>query len=376
MERRKLRDYAVDLLVRMVETYSPSGKENEIARLLSQEIEKLGFEVELDAVGNVIGKIGEGRPRVLLCGHMDTIPSELPVRVEEGVLYGRGAVDAKAPLATMIVAASQLIREGFGGCLLVVGAVDEENKGRGVKHLIREGMDVDYAIFGEPTNVDTITTGYKGGLLLKLTCETETGHSSAPWQYENSIEKAVEIWELIRDFEMPQENPESHFHSLSKCLRRIEGGETGSVVPPRCEILIEVRIPPSITVEQLRIGIFGLLEDYKTRNPAVKIEAEIEDQTEPYTADKRSLLVRALSQAIWKVRGTQVKLINKTGTGDMNIFGASTGKPVVTYGPGDPHLDHTPHEHVNLGDYLEGVKVLKEALKRLEKLHNGVIERA
>ena len=355
----------------MVETYSPSGKEDDLARLISLEMEKLGFEVERDAVGNVIGRIGKGTPRVLLCGHMDTVPIELPVKVEEGNLYGRGAVDAKGPLATMIIAASQLAEEGYEGSLIVIGAVDEEGKGLGVKQIVKGGMDVDYAIFGEPTDVDTITIGYKGSLLLKITCETETGHSSAPWMFENSVEKAIEIWALIKKHRIPKGRPESPFHSITSCIRRIEGGEIGSIVPPRCEIQIDIRIPPTQTVTQLRDEIFELVDDYMAQNPAVKVVAEVEDYSEPYVADRRSLLVRALSQAIWKVRGAQVKLVNKTGTGDMNVFGSSMRMPVVTYGPGDPHLDHTPYEHINLRDYLEGIRVLKEAIRRLHELHNA-----
>ena len=366
-----MRDYAVDLLIRMVRVYSPTGEEEDLAGLLSREMEGLGFEVERDAAGNVIGSLEGERPRVLLCGHMDTVPGIIPVKVEDGVLYGRGAVDAKAPLAAMIIAASQLAKEGYKGGLLVVGAVDEEGRGLGVKHLVREGLNVDYAIFGEPANVETITVGYRGSLLLKITCETETGHSSAPWLFENAVEKAIEIWNIIKDHRAPREQPESRFNSLSTSLRRIEGGEDYSVIPSQCEIHIEMRIPPSLAVEQLRDEVFSLIDGYRAENPAVKVEVEVEDCTEPYTADKRSLLVRALSYSIWKSRGAPVRLINKTGTGDMNVFGSRTGTPSVTYGPGDPHLDHTPNEHISLEDYLESITVLQEALRRLYDLYHG-----
>ena len=367
-----MEDYAVDLLIRMVNVYSPSGEEEGLADLLSEEMKSLGFEVERDAVGNVIGRLRGERPRLLLCGHMDTVPGTIPVKVEDGVLYGRGAVDAKAPLAAMIVAASQLVREGYKGAILVVGAVDEEGKGRGVKHLVMEGVDVDYAIFGEPTDVKTITIGYKGSLYLKITCETETGHSSAPWIFENAVEKAIEIWGLIKCQMTLHERHESHFQSLSTCLRRIEGGGVSSVIPALCEIHIDFRIPPFFTVEQVLTEISGLIEGYKAENPAVRVNVEVDDYTEPYLADKRSPLVKALSQAIWKVRRTRTMLVNKTGTGDMNVFGRLTEVPTVTYGPGDPHLDHTPNEHISISNYLESIKILKECLKGLYKLHQGV----
>jgi LysW-gamma-L-lysine carboxypeptidase len=203
----------------MVETYSPTGLEEPLASLLSEEMKVLGFEVERDAVGNVIGTFEGERPKVLLCGHMDTVTPELPVKQEDGFLYGRGTVDAKAPLASMVCAAAQLINEGYGGGLIVAGVVDEEGRNIGIEHLIKRRLDVDYAVFGEPTDVDTVTVGYKGGLLFKVTCETETGHSSASWLFENAVEKAFEVWGFIKGLRMPQEDMESRFHSLSACLQ-------------------------------------------------------------------------------------------------------------------------------------------------------------
>jgi LysW-gamma-L-lysine carboxypeptidase len=351
-----------------VERYSPSGEEEEVGEFLASEMEGLGFVVRRDIVGNVIGEHGEGNPRILLCGHMDTVPPELPVRLEDGVLYGRGAVDAKGPLAALVMAASGLVEEGHPGSLVVVGAVDEEGTNAGVENLIQDGLDVDYAIFGEPTNVDTITVGYKGGLLLKIDCETETGHSSAPWLYENSIEKVMEIWSLVSSLRFPEEDLESRFDSISYCLRRIQGGGKGSVVPSSCQALIGARIPPSLSVERLSAELFALIDVYKTDNPDVKVYAEIIDHTEPYLSDKRSLLVRALSRSIWRNRGAKVGLINKTGTGDMNIFGRATGIPTITYGPGNPHLDHTSHERIGIQDYLDSITVLKGALATLPRL--------
>jgi hypothetical protein len=75
---------SVQLLTTMLEIYSPSGKEKEISDFLVEEMERLGFRVRKDEVGNVIGEIGEGKPVVLLCGHMDTVRRYIPVRVKQG----------------------------------------------------------------------------------------------------------------------------------------------------------------------------------------------------------------------------------------------------------------------------------------------------
>jgi LysW-gamma-L-lysine carboxypeptidase len=93
---------AVRLLTNLLGIYSPSGKENYIANFLAEEMKKLGFQVGLDRIGNVIGVVGDGEPTILLCGHMDTVAGQLPLRVEEDKIYARGAVDAKGPLAAMI----------------------------------------------------------------------------------------------------------------------------------------------------------------------------------------------------------------------------------------------------------------------------------
>ena len=97
-----MQDYPVSLLRRMLETYSPSGSEADLSRLLLEEMGTLGLNVRTDGAGNVIGEVGNDGPRILLCGHMDTVPGELPVCERDGFIYGRGAVDAKASLAAMI----------------------------------------------------------------------------------------------------------------------------------------------------------------------------------------------------------------------------------------------------------------------------------
>ena len=87
------------------------------------EMKKMGFQVGIDAIGNVIGVVGEGEPTIFLCGHMDTVAGVLPLRVEEGKIYARGAVDAKGPLAAMVMAALAASEEtGFKGKIFVAAS--------------------------------------------------------------------------------------------------------------------------------------------------------------------------------------------------------------------------------------------------------------
>ena len=134
-------EQAIRFLTNLLGIYSPSGKEEDIANFLAQEMEKMGFEVGIDAIGNVIGVVGDGEPVIFLCGHMDTVAGHMPLRIEEGKIFARGAVDAKGPLAAMVMAAWEAAKQpGFKGKVLLASVVEEEATSRGVRHLITQGI--------------------------------------------------------------------------------------------------------------------------------------------------------------------------------------------------------------------------------------------
>ena len=359
-------DYAVDLLTRMIKIYSPSGSEEEISLFLADEMKKLGFRVNRDDVGNVIGEIGEGSPVVLLCGHMDTVEGEIPVRIEDGHLYGRGSVDAKGPLAAMIVAASKFVKKGFPGKILVVGVVDKEGSGSKIQYFVEKGIQPDYAIFGEPSGLEKVVFGYKGILTVRITVETPSGHSAAPWLFDNAIEKAMDFWKQINRLHMREEKLKSRFYSITSCLTGIKGGNnSASFIPSHCEILIQLRIPPQLSPEQVFEEVKRKIDRYKATNPKVTVTVESVDVAKAFEADRRSVIVRALAWGIRKTTLNYASFSRKTGTGDMNVLGNALKIPVVTYGPGDSRLDHTPNEHIDIKEYLDSIEVLKKTLTKL-----------
>jgi len=367
-----MQEQAVRLLTNLLGIYSPSGKEEDIASFLAVEMKKLGFQVGVDAIGNVIGVVGEGEPVIFLCGHMDTVAGHLPLRVEEGKIYARGAVDAKGPLAAMIMAAAQVAKEPtFKGKVLVASVVEEEATSRGVRHLITQGIKADYAIFGEPSGVENITIGYKGQIQLKVTCKTQTGHSSTPWLYENALEKAYEVWEHIKNSYPPLEKQESPFQALTACLTKVSGGRANSVIPFESEMHLDIRIPPQFTSAQVFEETQKVIAKYQADNPKVTVKATMEDSVEPFEVNKSSPLVHAFSASVRKVLNKPATLLRKTGTGDMNILGKAMNLPIVTYGPGDSHLDHTTEEHIVIAEYLDSIQIYKETLLKLSELHNN-----
>jgi LysW-gamma-L-lysine carboxypeptidase len=111
------------------------------------------------------------------------------------------------------------------------------------------------------------------------------------------------------------------------------------------------------------------VERYRAANPKVEVKVTIEDSNEAFEVNKNSPVVRALSAAIRKVRNKTATLLRKTGTGDMNILGRAINVPIVTYGPGDSHLDHTRDEHILISEFLDSVEVYIETIRKLSETY-------
>lgn len=365
---------AVRFLTNLLGIYSPSGKEQDAANFIATEMKRMGFEVGIDSIGNVIGVIGKGEPVILLCGHMDTVAGHMPLRLEEGKIYARGAVDAKGPLAAMIMAAEQAGKDpNFKGKILIASVVEEEATSKGVRHLITQGINADYAIFGEPSGVENITIGYKGQIQLKILVKTETGHASTPWLYDNALEKAYELWERIKSAcSFPSMDPqETPFTSITACLVKMVGGTGDSVIPFEAEMMLDVRVPIQFTTTQVFDKMMKIIGKYQSANPSVSIKTTVQDTVEPFEANKASPIVHVLSSSVRKVLNKPATLLRKTGTGDMNILGKAMSLPIVTYGPGDGHLDHTLDEHIEIQEYLQAIQVYKDFLLKLSQVHNN-----
>jgi LysW-gamma-L-lysine carboxypeptidase len=365
-------NYAIELLRSSLEIHTPSRSESELANLIKEKcIADLGFEkASIDSVGNVIATKGAGEPRILLCGHMDTVPGEIPVRIEQGYIYGRGASDAKAPLISMLLAASEFKQRGT---IVFAGVVDEEGNATGVKELVRSRINVDYAIFGEPSGISNITISYKGRIALRLTCDVgNSAHASAPWLSRNSIEQIYEFWKyLSHQIEIEYNCSKNGKSDQITCsLTEISGGTSHNVTPQRCKITIDIRIPTKTKCQRVLDSVDKAIGEFAKKNP-IKISYRIEDLTEAFEADHSSPIVRALSLSILDVCKLRSTLLKKTGTGDMNVLGNSLNIPVVTYGPGEPHASHSKDERVEIQSFLNSIEVYGMALNHTSRLHHS-----
>jgi [amino group carrier protein]-lysine/ornithine hydrolase len=362
--------YAIELLKRSLEEYTPSKAEAPLANLVKDKsINELGFEqASIDNVGNVIATKGSGRPIILLCGHMDTVPGRVPIRVENGYLYGRGASDAKGSLIAMLLAASEFPKQR--GSIIFAGVVDEEGNATGIKELVRSKSTIDYAIFGEPSGINNITIAYKGRFAFRLTCDVgSSAHASAPWLAKNSIEEVYDFWQAIQSEIGRVESGKDRPGKITCSLTEISGGSSHNVTPQKCKITVDIRIPTTNNSKMIHNLVASVIKDVAIKKN-VRATYRIEDMTEPFEADHASPLVRALSLSILDVCKKRPILLRKTGTGDMNILGNAFKIPVVTYGPGDPHSSHTIDERISISEYISSIDVFNRALFHTSRLHH------
>ena len=361
--------FAVKMLEKALRLYTPSLNERALAEFLADKCDDLGFEdIHIDEVGNVLAKKGSGSPKILLCGHMDVVPGKVKVRKEGDALYGRGASDAKAPLMAMLFAAASI--QSNNGTIIFVGAVDEEGNATGIKNLVKKEMDIDYAVFGEPSGIKQVTIAYKGRLAINLKVTVEdSAHASAPWLSKNAIEESmIFTTELKKGLESGQED-RSKGMLLTATLTEITGGTSHNVTPKECEAIMDIRIPVDNNCKSVEQKIATLVKEIAERR-GVEAFYSILDETEPFEAPHNSPLVRAFTLGVMEVEHARPTLIRKTGTGDMNVIGSQWDIPVVTYGPGDPHEAHTIDEKVSIDEYLRGIEILKKTLAHLKRLHD------
>lgn len=356
---------AIALLEGSLNIYGPATHEEKICDYLVAQMHALGLRAFRDEAGNAVGIIEptlqpannaatpDPRPlrELVLLGHMDTVPGFIPVRREGDQLYGRGAVDARGPLCTFIAAAAKVgAREGWR--IVVVGAVEEEYATSKGARFAATQYHPTYCIIGEPSGWDRVTLGYKGRLLVHYRKSREMSHTAG--QQRGVTESAVTFWNRINELAAQyNQDKQGMFEQLDPSLRRIHTGD--DAFSDAVEMTLGIRVPVGIQIKNLKSEI---------KNFADGAELTFASEEEAYRADKNTPLVRAFLASL-RAHGAKPGFTVKSGTADMNVVAPIWQCPIVAYGPGDSNLDHTPHEHIDVNEYLKAIDVLSDTLRTL-----------
>lgn len=343
-----------ELLAELVGRYSPSTQEASAVNYLVQWMRERAFEAHVDAAGNAFGIRGTtSAPNTLiLLGHIDTFPGEIPVRVEQNKLYGRGSVDAKGALCTFAEAAAQA-QIPAGWRVIVAGAVEEETATSKGAHYISDHFVPKYCIIGEPSSSNRITLGYKGRIIVDYTLRRPVAHTARPEPTVGAL--GATFWQKIEAWS-EQENAgvERVFDQVMPSLRAIN--TSSDYFNETLSMSVAFRLPPRLTPHDVMRVLSAFAQPEGQLRP--------HGQEIAYQAEKNTPIVRGMMAAI-RAQGGQPGFVLKTGTSDMNIVGAKWKCPIIAYGPGDSNLDHTPHEHLPLDEYDRAIETVKYLIEHL-----------
>jgi succinyl-diaminopimelate desuccinylase len=338
----------------LVEISSPSGRESDLADHVQGFLEKHARPSFLRRSGSaVVAGFGGGSPRMVLAGHLDTVPQAghpAPQRDTEQVV-GLGTTDMKGALAVMMTLAERepALLDGVG---LVFYDCEETGFDRnGLRRLFETEPwlgELELALLLEPTG-NALELGCLGTLHVRVSFHGMAGHSARPWTGENAIHRAAPFLTRIAEL-APREvkqGPVLFREVLSVTLAR--GGAARNVIPDLFQLNVNFRFAPDRTGEEAVTILRSWLPP--------RAELEVEDLAPAAPAFAEAPALRDLIE----VEALEVRA--KQAWTDVAQF-ASRGVPAANLGPGIPELAHTREERIPVANLVQGYGILKRFLER------------
>ncbi len=366
-------DYTAKNLSKLVQIKSLSAQEKEVQLELKRQMEEAGFdEVKIDGLGNVIGRIGNGKKILAIDGHMDTVDmgnmenwnfDPLGGEIKDGFVHGRGTVDQEGGPAAFVTSGKILKELGLANELTIyfVGSVMEEDcDGLCWKYIIEEdGIRPDMVISTEPTNLN-IYRGHRGRMEMHVSFFGVSSHGSAPERGKNAIYMASKIaLEIEKLNERLAGDPFlgkgsvtiSEFVSGSPSLcavadfarlhldRRLTWGETKESAVSEIEDLIKGMNAKVAVLNYLETAYTGLEYGMEKYYPTWKIP---EDHPIVITG------VKAYENLYHKKPLVDKWTFSTNGVTINGMYGI----PTIGFGPGNEVLAHAPNEKVAISDLV------------------------
>jgi len=329
---------------------SVSGSEADLADLVETSLRERAPQLEITRVGaNVIARTNTGaRERVVLGGHLDTVPANgnATTRRDGDTLHGLGAADMKGGLAVLLTLALSIGEQPGRDVTLVFyegeEVADEHN---GLRRLFAERPELvagDLAILLEPTG-GWIEAGCQGTIHVRATFRGARAHSARPWMGRNAVHRAAPMLARIAAYEAPTVNVDGLDYRESLQIVRIEAGVANNVVPDRCDVVVNRRYAPACS-----------FDDALVQTKALLAEA---DELEVVSASPGAAPNLAHPRIVELIKAGNLSVRPKLGWTDVARF-TQHGIAAVNYGPGDPELAHTAVELVERAELDECRRVL------------------
>ncbi len=365
-------DLAASLI--SVDSTNPGALELEIADFLGDVLEELGFHVDRqkysDLRMNLFAYKHPERVKILLCGHLDTVPpaegwkrDPSTPKVVRGRLYGLGSCDMKGAIAAMIAAGSESLKEDEEIGVGFLFTSDEEVGMSGAKFAAPKIRDVFKALklclIGEPTDLRLITC-HKGVLRATLRVKGVASHSSIPESGSNAVHHGIRILDkMLREGVPDLEHPLLGRPTLQVTI--IKGGVAENIIPDSFEAKIDMRLVPPETEESRKSLILRILDEYEETDAK---EMKFTLALSPYEAPPIPEI--ATISRIMKSMGLNSQPSGAPYLTEAPIYWMQ-GIPSIVIGPGDIKYAHKPDESV----YISKLASAKKLYKRLILLFNS-----
>lgn len=335
---------SVGLLVDIVAVPSPTGHEEDAARMLADRLPRFGWETShLDGAGSVIATRGNGDKELVLLSHIDTVPGGPKLFVNEERIEGRGSVDAKSPCCALAVGGGAVeVPEDWR--ITFVAAVGEEIDSRGAR--FRMPLHEPAAlVVGEPTGSNGVALSYRGRILFSFVAEDSGAHrSGSPGPMSDTVLAAASMMQIT----------ENMGKGYSIAIMEMEGHEAGK---RSASITMDLRTPIGAQQDELELRL-------RETAAAFGVGLKVIEYVPPHEVHKSDPVIRAFRTAIRDVTGEPPRVLAKQGTCDFNVL-STWGCPMGAFGPGDSKYDHSSNEQIEIKEFLRGVEVVKGALPKI-----------
>ena len=375
----------IELLQKLVQIPSPNppGDTQTIATFIAQQMQAIGCTVQTPAppnkseAMNVIATIGQGSPVIMMHAHIDTVPiaaneaehwsvDPYEAVIRDGVLYGKGSIDDKAPLAAMMTMMQDAAKQQhLNGTLVLVAAAEEEVGGQlGTKWMADNGHlpDCDFIIVGEQTH-NKVASAHKGVMRATITTTGKSVHATNPNRGINAITAMAKVVLALDAYHQELAKRLHPMVGFPTCnVGTIQGGSTANAVPDTCTVQLDRRMIPREQPEDVQTELREVVRSVAIAQAEVEIgdflfsswfdSSTNSDLSQTFLSCVRDTL-NTDPGPIGYLPGSDAKHLMDVARGDMIIFG-----------PGSYEVAHAIDEHVNLDEYQQTVNILRDFVER------------
>ncbi len=387
------RETAESLLSRLIAYKSTVGREHEVQAHLASYLREFGWSVEESAVPDAIASdvdytvvpthtTYEGRPNLfvnlkgqgggrslILNSHCDVVPAPggmFQARVEQGVVYGRGACDAKGQVVTILLVLQALKEMGIrlNGDLQAQLVIEEEAGGNGALAAVLNGMKADCAVVLEPTSLQ-MHPANRGAVWYRLSVKGQSVHMGKYWQGVSAIDQMVELIAILKKYEAKLRSESTGLalfphdpNPVNVNVGQITGGDWPATVPADCSIEGGIAFLPNKDIPTIHKGLVEMIEQNASEYLRDHYSFEfgrLHNEAFETPADHPS--VQCFGEAVHHVLGEQ-PVVGWIASCDARLFARRGKMPTITFGAGELGVAHSLKEQIKTNDILQAAEVL------------------